>query len=122
MLRPSHGHLGVLCGAASIGMARASPSYAGIHPLMAMMSPRHVVVRKGAVVLRSSYDPSFLFAVPLAAGLGGLYVNHAKILANDAGLDGRFDLQDSKLKGMQRSLKGNGKNITGTKHEMRSYF
>ncbi|KAL4519421.1 hypothetical protein Ndes2437A_g07618 [Nannochloris sp. 'desiccata'] len=48
MLRPSHGHLGVLCGAASIGIARASPSYAGIHPLMAMMSPRHVVVRKGA--------------------------------------------------------------------------
>ncbi|KAG7667635.1 hypothetical protein KSW81_005561 [Nannochloris sp. 'desiccata'] len=99
MLRPSHGHLGVLCGAASIGIARASPSYAGIHPLMAMMSPRHVVVRKGA---GTSYDPSFLFAVPLAAGLGGLYV---KILANDAGLNGRFDLQDSKLKGMQRSLK-----------------
>ncbi|KAL4521786.1 hypothetical protein Ndes2526A_g01969 [Nannochloris sp. 'desiccata'] len=130
MLRPSHGHLGVLCGAASIGMARASPSYAGIHPLMAMMSPRHVVLCDhwqvylaiggfAAVVLRSSYDPSFLFAVPLAAGLGGLYV---KILANDAGLNGRFDLQDSKLKGMQRSLKGNGKNITGTKHEMRSYF
>ena len=61
-----------------------------------------------------------MFAV--VAGVGGLYVNHAK-------LNGRFDRQDSKLKYMVRSLKVNDKNntdlksdVTGLKSEMRMYF